>query len=167
MGIVVIVKLVIFFGLVWPLAKYWYIAGDWMLKPMDPYPKFELFFVMVIIPMILNVLQFWIQDNYLMHSMPLGGYHPQDPKLKAADGHGAAGSGVSETSGLLERVEPDEEDYLKPNRSAVVQRGNATPSGADGHDARERSDAADSASANASDSAPVGADDDLKALKQS
>lgn len=37
---------------------------------MSNYPKLELVLVMFLIPVIMNALAFWIQDNYLMKKEP-------------------------------------------------------------------------------------------------
>jgi STIMATE family len=63
--IVIIGKVTVFYALVKPLKKPWYQMGDWMLSPLDPYPRLELIFVMIIVPSVLNVAQFWIQDQFL------------------------------------------------------------------------------------------------------
>lgn len=39
--------------------------GHLMLVGLDPYPRLELVVVMVIVPLIMNCVQFWIQDNFL------------------------------------------------------------------------------------------------------
>jgi hypothetical protein len=39
--------------------------GHWVLMGLEPYPRLELVVVMVIIPLIMNCVQFWIQDNFL------------------------------------------------------------------------------------------------------
>jgi len=54
-----------------PLKSPLYKAFSWMMSVFFPYPKLELAMVMVVIPLILNVIVFWIQDNYLMrHGKP-------------------------------------------------------------------------------------------------
>lgn len=37
----------------------------YLFEPIQRYPNLELILVMIIIPFILNVVQFWIQDNFL------------------------------------------------------------------------------------------------------
>jgi hypothetical protein len=39
--------------------------GDWLFKPIQPFPKTELVVVMILSPGLLNVLQFWILDQIL------------------------------------------------------------------------------------------------------
>jgi len=39
--------------------------GRWFLKPVSNNTSTELAVVMVILPLILNIIQFWIQDNFL------------------------------------------------------------------------------------------------------
>jgi len=41
-----------------------YILG-YLFEPIQRYPNIELILVMIVIPFILNVIQFWIQDNFL------------------------------------------------------------------------------------------------------
>lgn len=40
-------------------------VGKMMLEPFADNPKFELVFVMIIVPAFMNILQFWVQDNFL------------------------------------------------------------------------------------------------------
>ncbi len=42
--------------------------GNWLLSSVEVYPKLELIIVMVIVPFMTNVLQFWIVDNFLKES---------------------------------------------------------------------------------------------------
>ncbi|CAM9798607.1 unnamed protein product [Heterosigma akashiwo] len=37
----------------------------WVFSPLQPYPKLELVVVMVLLPGVLNVMQYWIVDNIL------------------------------------------------------------------------------------------------------
>ncbi|KAF0689089.1 Aste57867_19361 [Aphanomyces stellatus] len=39
--------------------------GNWLFEPLSDYPKVELLFVMVACPCLMNMLQFWITDNFL------------------------------------------------------------------------------------------------------
>ncbi|KAJ1639965.1 vacuolar membrane protein-domain-containing protein [Pavlovales sp. CCMP2436] len=40
-------------------------AGMRVLRPLEPFPKFEVFVVLVVAPLVLNVIQLWAQDNFL------------------------------------------------------------------------------------------------------
>jgi hypothetical protein len=42
--------------------------GMSILKSIAIYPKLELIFVMIIVPFIMNCLQFWMVDNFLKES---------------------------------------------------------------------------------------------------
>lgn len=45
---------------------FWERVRDFILSPIDN-PKVELAFVMLIIPFFVNILMFWVTDNFLMH----------------------------------------------------------------------------------------------------
>jgi hypothetical protein len=36
-----------------------------LFRPIQQYPNFELVFVMIIVPFVLNIIQFWVQDSFL------------------------------------------------------------------------------------------------------
>jgi hypothetical protein len=40
-------------------------TGNFLLWWLDEYPKFKLIFVMVIAPVVLNTLMFWVTDSFL------------------------------------------------------------------------------------------------------
>lgn len=63
-------KLVIFLGIVHYRGVLGEI-GESVLYPLDEYPRIELILVMVLVPLIVNVLQFWIQDNFLKLKAPV------------------------------------------------------------------------------------------------
>src|SRR5690606_1043751 len=42
--------------------------GESLLDSVMPYPKLELVLVMVVVPFITNVVQFWLIDNFLKES---------------------------------------------------------------------------------------------------
>jgi hypothetical protein len=50
------------YGLRDPLKNFSYLTMGWI----EQYPIFELFVVIVFVPVIMNGLAFWIQDNFLM-----------------------------------------------------------------------------------------------------
>lgn len=41
------------------------VLGLYVLKPLEPHPKLELVTVMIMIPLVFNILQLWIQDSFL------------------------------------------------------------------------------------------------------
>ena len=62
--IVSISKLVVLFFI---LANYesLYDIGDELLTDLRPYPKLTLIMVMIIVPLCVNTIQFWVQDAFL------------------------------------------------------------------------------------------------------
>lgn len=40
-------------------------AGETLLSPLLPFPQLELLFVMIIIPLVMNSLSFWVTDSFL------------------------------------------------------------------------------------------------------
>mmetsp|Transcript_22518 Transcript_22518/g.40573 ORF Transcript_22518/g.40573 Transcript_22518/m.40573 type:complete len:229 (-) Transcript_22518:1444-2130(-) len=57
----------------WTLVGFIYLfrsmlsaMGEYFLSPFAYSPELELVVVMVVIPTIMNIIQFWIQDNFLM-----------------------------------------------------------------------------------------------------
>lgn len=49
--------------------NFWEGVKDFILSPIDN-PKVELAFVMLIIPFFVNMLMFWVTDNFLMYKDP-------------------------------------------------------------------------------------------------
>jgi len=64
--IVTVVKVFLLFALLIPLKNPLYAVGKWSMSGFDYYPKMELVIVMVLVPLVMNILVFWIQDNFLM-----------------------------------------------------------------------------------------------------
>ena len=62
--IVTIVKITLYF-ICMAFAEELELATDYILGWANLFPVFKLVLVMMIIPVILNSLQFWIQDNIL------------------------------------------------------------------------------------------------------
>ena len=60
-GIIVINKLVILFVIILPLVESLYAMGVFLLEPLTGHPRWELLFVMIVVPAVLNVMLFWIQ----------------------------------------------------------------------------------------------------------
>ena len=40
-------------------------VGSLLLGWLEPYPQFELLFVMILVPLVMNCMQFWVQDTFL------------------------------------------------------------------------------------------------------
>ncbi len=49
-------------------ATFFENVGFYLLQSIAVYPKLELIVVMVIVPLIMNVIQFWLVDNILKES---------------------------------------------------------------------------------------------------
>jgi hypothetical protein len=54
--------LVVVIALLRPVLK---IIGHLLLAPVKPFPKLELLVVMVVVPCVMNSIQFWVQDSFL------------------------------------------------------------------------------------------------------
>jgi len=113
LGIVTLSKLVLLFCLIVPAKHPLYVAGAWMMSGLVNYPRWELVIVMIIIPLVFNVITFWISDDFLMSHAD----HSGTRQLTAADAKddiaklnarhnagtvantaGVSGSGVSSTA---------------------------------------------------------------------
>ncbi|KAJ8925668.1 hypothetical protein NQ315_009513 [Exocentrus adspersus] len=65
-GLMIIVKVSI---TLFMQLDFWENVKDFILSPI-PNPKVELAFVMLIIPFFVNMLMFWVTDNFLMYKNP-------------------------------------------------------------------------------------------------
>ena len=63
--IITIVKLVLFFGVLIPGSNTLGHIGTIILSPISKHGEVELIVVMILVPLSLNILQFWIQDTFL------------------------------------------------------------------------------------------------------
>lgn len=66
--IIAFVKVFLFFTLIYPLRVYLLQAGSAILYGITTDENIELVIVMVIVPLIINIIQFLIQDKYLKHN---------------------------------------------------------------------------------------------------
>ena len=55
-------------GIMWLAHSPLNTVGEAIFAPMEPYPKFELVIVMVIVPLIMNSFQYWVTDSFLKKS---------------------------------------------------------------------------------------------------
>jgi hypothetical protein len=79
LGIVFISKIIL--GTLQLLANSWLeVIGSTILYPLKDEPKLKLIVVMAFIPVILNTIQFWVQDNFLKHKKELYPQLEGDPK---------------------------------------------------------------------------------------
>ena len=58
-------KLVLFFGVLIPGSYTLGHIGTIILSPISKHDEVELIVVMILVPLSLNILQFWIQDTFL------------------------------------------------------------------------------------------------------
>jgi len=70
-GILTVVKIILTFFL-WFFSGFFAKVGEILFRPMQGSKRFELVFVMVFFPGVLNVIYFWIADSYLKQSHPEG-----------------------------------------------------------------------------------------------
>jgi len=68
--IVSVVKAFLFFCFLSPLRHSLYTIGSTILAPLHPFPRVELGFVMILVPFVVNAIQFWVTDSYLMTHQP-------------------------------------------------------------------------------------------------
>jgi len=68
--IITAVKFLLLYCVLIPLMDPLYTVGHWLLVGFDPYPKLELVIVMILVPLVVNVVVFWISDNFLMNQSP-------------------------------------------------------------------------------------------------
>lgn len=68
--VVILSKAIIVFAFILPLKGPLYAVVEYMFAPIDKYPQLELLLIMIVIPLVLNVIVFWIQDQYLMQQQP-------------------------------------------------------------------------------------------------
>lgn len=48
--------------------KFFRDFGNYVLDRLQPYPKLELVFVMIIVPLLTSCMQYWVTDNFLKES---------------------------------------------------------------------------------------------------
>jgi hypothetical protein len=64
MFILSVVKVIIYFFMLWTADALAYVGG-FLFRPLQANIRFELLFVMIVFPGLLNVIYFWIADHYL------------------------------------------------------------------------------------------------------
>ena len=73
-----IVKLIIYFFMVAASSPLAYVAGV-IFAPLELNIRFELVFVMILFPGVLNIIYFWIADSYLQAGADETDAHEEDP----------------------------------------------------------------------------------------
>ena len=121
-----------------PLHQHLDSFATWLEAPFITYPATELVFVMVIAPIVLNMVFFWVVDNLIMRKRHVGGPEgggaddrPHDDKQPLLEEDPSICSGCippfSPTRG------PSSSDYVAPTLNTATRRGvNGQPSAAGG-----------------------------------
>ena len=65
--------------LVWLFHRELEFLGDILLMPFEDYPKLELVAVVIVIPIIMNAIIFWITDSFIKSGKQKA---PTDPDLE-------------------------------------------------------------------------------------
>jgi hypothetical protein len=52
-------------GVMWIFSEFLGDLGTALFAGINRYPKFELVLVMFITPLVMNAIQFWVQDSFL------------------------------------------------------------------------------------------------------
>jgi hypothetical protein len=63
------------------------------------HPRIELVVVMIIIPMIVNALQFWVTDSYLQHNRASPEWLPSTPSMSSLSARKRGGNGHGGSNG--------------------------------------------------------------------
>jgi hypothetical protein len=77
MFILTVVKVIIYFFMLWTSGVLAYIGGI-LFKPLQANIRFELLFVMIFFPGFLNVIYFWVADHFLKAGAEHAGAHEED-----------------------------------------------------------------------------------------
>lgn len=72
--ILTVVKVIIYFFMLWASDALAYVGG-FLFRPLQGNIRFELLFVMIAFPGLLNVIYFWIADHYLKAGAEHAGAH--------------------------------------------------------------------------------------------
>jgi len=68
-GVIIMSKILVTIVFVLPLKSPMYRIADVLFRPLRPFPQIQLILVMIVIPLVLNAITFWIQDQYLMRPL--------------------------------------------------------------------------------------------------
>jgi len=67
--VLTLVKIIICFFM-WAFSSFFAVWGAILFGPLESNIKFELLFVMIVFPGLLNVIYFWVTDHFLKHNPP-------------------------------------------------------------------------------------------------
>lgn len=77
LAILTISKVIIYYFMVWT-ANWLALFGDLLFSPLQSNIHFELLFVMIFFPGVLNVIYFWVADHYLKAGAEHTGAHEEE-----------------------------------------------------------------------------------------
>ena len=75
--ILTVCKVIIYFCMIWTTDALAYF-GSLLFTPLQGNIRFELLFVMIFFPGVLNVIYFWVADHYLKAGAEHAGAHEED-----------------------------------------------------------------------------------------
>jgi len=75
--ILTVVKVIIYFFMLWTSDMLGYFGGL-LFEPLQENIRFELLFVMIFFPGVLNVIYFWVADHYLKAGAEHAGAHEEE-----------------------------------------------------------------------------------------
>ena len=77
--ILTVVKIIIYYFMIWTSEPLAFVGGI-LFEPLQSNIRFELLFVMIFFPGLLNVIYFWIADSFLQAKAEHAGAHEDDPE---------------------------------------------------------------------------------------
>mmetsp|Transcript_11002 Transcript_11002/g.15859 ORF Transcript_11002/g.15859 Transcript_11002/m.15859 type:complete len:262 (-) Transcript_11002:165-950(-) len=78
--IILTIEKAILFFLMWAFSAPLAVIAGIAFKPLQGNIKFELLFVMILFPGVLNIIWFWITDHFLKADSSQNGAHEKDPE---------------------------------------------------------------------------------------
>ena len=123
LAILTVVKMILTVFL-WVFSPFFAEVGDILFSPMAGSPKFELVFVMILFPGVLNVLYFWAADSFLKKQSPSPDDADAGSFASAGDAAMSVGNMKDGKSGLLsDSHEGDQELGEGGNSGAYEMKG--------------------------------------------
>ncbi|KAL2756294.1 hypothetical protein ACRALDRAFT_2104165 [Sodiomyces alcalophilus JCM 7366] len=128
MGLFGMKLVVLIMFLVFPWLSH---VGDWALRWTDGNEQLQIFFVMMLFPLIMNALQYYIIDHYIKEKSPHAHHHherlpDEDPDLNPAADEAAprpsSGSYGDEDAVLFDTESDHDEDPRRDDRASRRRR---------------------------------------------